>query len=175
MSEILSLVTIFLNLKSIGGTLLEILWTQLLYRNSPTFVSIFNDNIFLLFFPLRTFLSPDVRLLFVACSCKYGSVFTEGYHCLKVQHFKSTNKKIYRNIVDTRCKMQYFHTLFPAVTFKIEPKTSEVETSKILSMVTIHPNLKAIWWNTLGNIMDTRRACGCRLWWETKVTLDVSL
>ena len=45
--------------------------------------------------------------------------------------------------MDTRCKI-YFHKLDTAVTLTIDPRAQEVEMSKILSMFTICPNLKAI-------------------------------
>ena len=60
----------------------------------------------------------------------------------KYQHLKVIHT--FENIVDTRCTMQYFHTLSPPVTLKIEPWTPKVDMSEILSMVTICPNSKAI-------------------------------
>ena len=50
--------------------------------------------------------------------------------------------KMFRNITDKRCTIQYFPILDPTVTFQIEP--SQVDTSEILSMITTYPNLKAI-------------------------------
>ena len=59
-------------------------------------------------------------------------------------HLKTISEICFGNMVDTRCQMQYFHTEGPTVTLKIEPTSSKVDMSEILSMVTIYPNLTAI-------------------------------
>ena len=54
--------------------------------------------------------------------------------------------------MDTRCKMQYFHTQSPPMTFKIEPRSPKFDAAMILNMVTIYQEPSI----SFGNTVDTR-------------------